>query len=234
MHAKYLGNDLFIFGSIFYLLCFEILDQDAHSNLQAIWALIKQEYRRQQTVHRFRAFSRLTMFIRKDGVHKLRGKAAEVKALGPVLLPVWTRFADPGSAVHQRVSLLLKLTCRLEELLQRHKDEVVLPAPAARQFADTAFNMCHVQMLLFQHYQAQEDCPCLFNITPKAHMLCHSALLAEHINPRLVWCFGGEAQMQQVQRLLNACASGLGPTASTVKAAVHARLGMHLQFLKHA
>ena len=42
---------------------------------------------------------------------KLKGKAAEVKDLGPVMVPVWKKFYNPSLAMHQKILIVLEGIC---------------------------------------------------------------------------------------------------------------------------
>ena len=44
MHCKYLGSDQYAYGSIMWLLCFQVLPNDPLANLLALWPLIKNIY----------------------------------------------------------------------------------------------------------------------------------------------------------------------------------------------
>ena len=58
------------------------------SNLKRVWATIEQFYRESRTPasRRFRSLGKLTMFVRKKGYPKLRGKGYERKIFGKALL----------------------------------------------------------------------------------------------------------------------------------------------------
>jgi hypothetical protein len=166
------------------------------------------------------------MFVRKKKCPKLRGKACEIKYFGNVLMALWTRYMNPSINLHNKISLMLKLNCRLESLITEHKNELSFPDAAAKEFQDTAFAMCALQQVCANHFA--EDGHNLFATTSKNHMLLHIAMMSKNINPRLCWCFTGEDMMHKCQVLLQACVKGTQNPQATVKAAVHYRLGLHM------
>jgi hypothetical protein len=71
----------------------------------------------------------------------------------------------------------------------------------------------------------------VFDITSKSHMLQELAILSRCINPKVIWCFMGEDQMQRMQQIAKACVRGNKVDQQTSKLARHYRLALHLHFL---
>lgn len=226
MHVKYLGLDQYMFGATLSLLCFFVMSASPLENLQSCWAFIQSYYKDHEVDVKYRHLNRLTMFVRKKQGPKLRGKACEIKSFGPVLLALWQRYMNHSIKVHQQISMMLKLNCRMESLISEHKSSVSFPALAAQEFQDSAFAMCALQQVISNHFE--DEGHTMFATTSKNHMLLHIAMMSKDINPRLTWCFTGEDMMHKCQRLLQACVNGLKNPQATVKAATHYRLGMHL------
>ena len=194
MHSKYLGMDQYMFGSTLYVLCYMVMTGTPEENVAWCWAFVQRFYKGNRTTTRYRYLNRLTMFVRKKGYPKLRGKAAEIRHFGPALLALWTACADPASDLHQRIKLMLKLNVRLESILTEHPDEFALPGPAANEFEGVAFAMAQLQTAIAEHFLGQGQQ--LYDITSKTHMVLHCALLSKHISPRVSWCFSGEDNMK--------------------------------------
>eukprot|EP00434_Breviolum_minutum_P014295 symbB.v1.2.012603.t1/scaffold820.1/size171332/10 len=72
--------------SLLYYMTYFLLPEAALSNLQCIWSKIKFYYKELKVKHQYHYFNRLTMYVRKTGPPKLRGRGAEVLGLGKVLL----------------------------------------------------------------------------------------------------------------------------------------------------
>lgn len=63
LHCKYLGTDMYVYGSILKLLCFFMLPSSPIDNLQTVWGDIKSFYKALGTPVRYRYITKLTMFI---------------------------------------------------------------------------------------------------------------------------------------------------------------------------
>eukprot|EP00972_Heterocapsa_arctica_P084264 12414086-Heterocapsa_arctica.AAC.1 len=59
---------------------------------------------------------KLSMFFTKKGVVP-KGKAQEVKDLGPVLLVIWKKHMNGGLRIHRQIRILLELSVRLETII---------------------------------------------------------------------------------------------------------------------
>jgi hypothetical protein len=146
--------------------------------------------------------SKLSMFMRKQGGPKLRGKAIEIRSFGPVILSLWEKHYNSSVTMQNNILVLLKLNQKVDAMLEEHKGEFSFPDHVAQEFTRVIFNMGHLQLLLENHYQNEEEIPHLFTSTCKLHGLAHSALLRKYVSPRLVWCFSGEDYMHHVQLML--------------------------------
>ena len=95
MHNKYLASDMYAFGGLWYYLCFHLLPKSPHDNLQDLWLELKGLYKQLNTRHRYNYFNKLTMFVKKTGPPKLRGRAAEVKGMAEPMLHFVVRAPQP-------------------------------------------------------------------------------------------------------------------------------------------
>jgi hypothetical protein len=98
---------------------------DPVENTVTLWTDIKAEYKEQGTESRFSSM-KMSMFSPK-GCAKLRGTAANIKAIGKVLYKIWLKYYNPERLVDQRVELAIRTGCHLEAILDRNKDQYVLP-----------------------------------------------------------------------------------------------------------
>ena len=108
MHCKYLGVDQYVYASVLALLCCQVMSGTPQENLNRCWRTIKEYYHRHQTRIRYRYLNKLTMFLRKSGTPKLRGKAGEIRHFAPVICHLWTLHMDSNFEVHQQIHMLLK------------------------------------------------------------------------------------------------------------------------------
>ena len=53
---------------------------------------------------------------------KLKGRAAEIKALGAPLLSSWTRHMDETNVVHRQVKLMLQCCVKLDQMIDEHRN----------------------------------------------------------------------------------------------------------------
>ena len=154
LHTKYLGTDQWLYGSILYLLTHVILGGSPINNLKTVWAKIERFYKESRTPasRRFRSLGKLSMFVRKTGYPKLRGKGYELKNFGRALLCAWEHFMKPHIIIHQQILLMLKMNVRMEDLLSKNKLLWVLPAAAAREFQESARATLLVYNAVARHF----------------------------------------------------------------------------------
>ena len=63
-------------------------------NLQTCWQKILSVYKEKHIVERYRGMNKLSLFKRKSGGPKLKGKAAQVAALAEPMLSLWEQHMD--------------------------------------------------------------------------------------------------------------------------------------------
>ncbi|CAE8680872.1 unnamed protein product [Polarella glacialis] len=121
MHCMFLGWLQYLYGSVFYLLVFEIMDGDPLANLQEIWTFTQAHQKRTGCVNKYlQRLNKLSMFKKKTGYPKLKGRACEIKGLDQAMLDVWTKYMQVTNAVHRRIRLLLDLNCALTSILDEY------------------------------------------------------------------------------------------------------------------
>ena len=106
MHCKSLGIDKPMLGSTLYVLVHYILPGSVEENLAVVWGDIESFYAELGTENRY-GHMRQTMFHTKSQP-KLKGKAAEVCDLGPVMVKVWEKHMNPNLQIHQKILVVLK------------------------------------------------------------------------------------------------------------------------------
>ena len=231
MHTKHLGADQYIFGSVLWLLVFQVLPASPIENLGIVWRYIKKYYQVHKfTGTRYRSITKLSMFVRKKGFAKLRGKASEIKHFSGVILDVWAHFMK-ATDEHKAIKLLLKKTHQLNCILDNHKVQdgyIALPERIGNTFIDACFTMAQLQKQLGESFKAQGIK--IFTMTAKTHCMMHTALLCKAIHPALVWCYQGESFMRVVQRIMQSCVRGNNPFNAMSKATEHYNLGMQLRY----
>ncbi|CAE7344671.1 unnamed protein product [Symbiodinium sp. CCMP2592] len=179
----------------------EVMNEGSpEDNLAACWRFIREYYRMHQTAVRFRSMSRLTMFVRKTGGPKLRGKAGELRYFGEVLLALWTTYCSNELELHKKITLLLKSNVFMERKLTETKGQTSMEDEDADELNQACSDMLVLQSDLARHFA--EHGKLYFTLTSKAHQLQH------------VWAFVGEDLQQKVQRLASMSLKGnVGPYA---------------------
>ena len=234
MHSKYLGSDMYMYGSVLFVLVHFVMQcEDPLENLLIAWDFMKAYYKANDIPYRFRYMNKLTMFVRKKGFPKLRGTAAEIKCFGTVLLATWDNFMNSNLALHRQIRLMLKLNVHMENILSDYAHEIALPAGPAESFKRTAFQMGQVYSMVAEYFLTEEAYK-LFDVTCKLHHVMHCALLAKYLSPRKVWCFTGEDMMGKDQQLAKSCVRGNSGPSAVMKMADHYSLGLHLKFEERA
>ena len=148
---------------------------DPEKNLTQIWKDIQELYEELGVDCRYGQM-RMTMFT-SSSQPKMKGKAAEIKDLGPVLVKLWQRYFNSRLEVHRQILAVLEASAHLDNILREHPSDFVLPDAAADDLISTGFIMCSIWYAAFQHFKAL-DMP-LFGLTAKAHLLLHCCLLSK-------------------------------------------------------
>eukprot|EP00974_Lingulodinium_polyedra_P113859 11023947-Lingulodinium_polyedra.AAC.1 len=69
-----------------------------------------------------------------------------------------------------------------------------------------------------------------FNIVPKFHYMNHLVQQSQHINAKLVWCYGGEDFVGRISSLAHSCTRGTAAHLVEPKLAGKYRIAMHLKW----
>ena len=210
MHNFYLGWLQYFFGSVFWLLCFECLDLAPLSNLHTIWNFIKEAQQGDNSRHKYRhRLDKLSMFVKKTGFPKLKGRASDIRGLDKALLSCWQQFMIPENMQHKQVEAFLKLLLEVNDTLNDFSPKYgfwKVPQEHWQNLKQKACAMAQLHVQLSEHYQ--ELGVSLFNITSKTHFTLHSIFLAKDLHPSLTWCFKGESMMKKMQTVFKSCLAG--------------------------
>lgn len=161
------------------------------------------------------AHLKVSMYAPDGEFPRLKGKAAEVRHLGRVLLEVFRAHCDTSQRAHRQCLLALQFSVRMESILDEHARDFVWPPEVAAEFLGAAHRFLALQTALGRQYHPQGVL--LFSTTIKSHYLLHIGLLARHLNPRVAWCYAGEDLMHKVRVLVSAAQSGTGPALVPTK-----------------
>jgi hypothetical protein len=226
LHVKHLGSDTYFYASVLEVLVCKTLPGTPEQNLDKVWDEVLSYYKTNKITGGFSAM-KLSMFWRQDNHPKMKGKAAEIRRLGPALLHVCQAKMQSGQLQEQQIKLALKFSSRLEEILDEHPRGVVLPHDAAVEYEDATFKFLALQTALANGSMAAGQRS--FNVTIKSHYLVHIALLSRFVHPRLSWNYSGEDFMQKIKHLAASCVKGNHPHDAFNKVATKYSLAMDLQ-----
>ena len=215
MHVKYLGTDKSFMASTLKLLTHHVLPGTPDANLKQLWNEITAEYRiLGPGTTRFQTITANMIQGKSKKIPDLKGKAAQIKGLIPVLVTIWRRHMDHsihGPAWHRDVLAGLTASARYDELLKAHRLYPRLPPLARVELRSTCFIFCQAQAALVNHFHPHIG---LFNVTMKSHYLIHMGMAAGFINPYYGAVWQGEDMMRVLRRIMAASAFGRKPTSA--------------------
>ena len=170
----HLGWLQYLYGSIFHLLCFNILPGEALQNLTTIGVFIKTFQNNNRTKHKYLTrLDKLTMFQPKKGYPRLRGRAADIAGLHEAMLALWCNYMVPGDLQHRQKRLCLQLKRKIADILETNSPtygHTAVPAIAAQQLLEAGLNMAQLHGQLSEYYQGIGLQ--VFNLTSKTHFSC--------------------------------------------------------------
>ena len=158
---------------------------------------------------------------------RLKGRAAEIKALTPVLADVWPTVADMSVTEYRIVGLALRYSAEMDDVLDRCADMWALGPEEHEQFQKAAFHFLACQTSLANAYNAQGLR--LFNTTVKSHYLCHLSMSAGVWNPRQSWNFLGEDWVHQMRRIAQSAIRGVKAWTLPAKLISKYRPALHIR-----
>jgi hypothetical protein len=205
MHTKHLGCDQYLYGSVLYLLTHDVMAETPADNLERIWVHVQRLYKELDIKNRI-CDLKLSMYVRPNDFPKLKAKAANVRAFGQILLTIWEDNMDVANPVHRQIRLALKLSARLEELIEVEHREHHMDDGVQAEFAACIQNLANLVTSLANHYHGQGRK--VFHFTIKMHSLMHFSEIAKYQHPRSTWCYSGEGFMQVCKKIAISCIHG--------------------------
>jgi len=166
---------------------------------------------------------------KKAASAKLRGTAAEVKCIIPVLHAIWKKYSKGKyPEIEQNVELALRTSAEMDSLLAATGEEFVVPPDEASTLLAHAITHYNAFWELREHF-ADDDFP-LFQLTSKGHYVVHACILASSLHPRLAWAYTGEDFMGKIRTLAQSCAKGVSWWEASNKVQLKWLVAMHLLF----
>jgi hypothetical protein len=217
LHVKHLGTDPMYFGSVMKMLTHFIIEDGVNPdrNLRLLFEEIVAIYKHLKITDRYHTLKHSMIHPNGKKLPQLKGRGAQVKQMGPVLLLLFEKYMDKGNPCHVLVLRGLKHSVRIDELLDSTAVEYRLPLRDAQEVKQHCFEFCRVNATLITHFHKQAPPVNLFNFTIKAHYLMHLGLVADYIHPSLGSCYQGETLMQLAKKLVRSSANGSQPILAT-------------------
>jgi hypothetical protein len=214
MHVKQRGTDKSFMGSTLKLLTHHVLPGTPEDNLKQLWNEITAQYKLSRTTSRFQTLTPTMIHGKSKKIPELKGKAAQIKGLVPVIVIIWSRHMDHtihGPAWHRDVVAGLTASARYDEIIKAHRLYPRLPPLARVELRSTCFAFCQAQASLVNHFHPHIG---LFNVTMKSHYFIHMGMVAGFINPYYGAVWQGEDMMRVVRRIMAASAFGRKPASA--------------------
>jgi hypothetical protein len=184
----------------------------AEENLTTVWSDVLEYYLDNPNPNRFTTIL-LSMFTDAqqpcESFPKLKGKAAEVKALVPAVLFVWRKYMRRENDIHRFVELGLQMSAKIDQIIDETRRLFALQGEDLQRYRTAVFSFLVMQNVLAGYYNNHGLK--LFNITIKSHYLAHSAVQAAWLHPVKGWCFTGEDLMQKLKNVANYSVHGIKP-----------------------
>jgi hypothetical protein len=210
MHVVHLGTSQYLLGTVLHILVFERLGKRPLAAMEQIWGEICDEYKRCETSAQYSSLGLSSFTDPKAPLQnypRLKGRAAEVKGLVPVLAQVWKRHQRTENETDRLVDQLLEQQMLFQELLDED-------ANAFHLSTESATELCKVTDKLLSLYsklahQADGEGALKWTMAPKHHMLWHLSRKASFMHPRRGACYQDEDFMGRVKALVTSCTHAL-------------------------
>ena len=168
----HLGTTSYMLGSVLWVLCYDSLAGSPVENMQAVWAIVKEAYRRDGSDSQFTNLT-LSSFCDKSSPHshdpQLKGKGAEIKGLVKPLLLCWHHFESSISHNYAIVLAMLEAQLRVQEVLTEFAMDLFLPKAVAAELAGLVDEVLRLYTMLAN--SADDDAQLLWSVTPQVPLV---------------------------------------------------------------
>lgn len=220
MHAKHLGVDLRLLGSVIWLLVNQ--KSEAASWDDRVADILHQLHMFWQSKREVKGLLNLTtgMFMDPQDKQcrkkfpKLKVKAAEATSCLKAALHVWKLHLDQEQQADVWVKLLLESAVAIDDMIRQSTDEWSLCSEDGEKLLDMGKRYCMLNVALERHFWNTDSRKLFQSGTFKHHWMLHALQLARHISPKRTWCYSGETYMSSCKTLLKSCLKGRGPLAA--------------------
>ena len=229
LHTLDLGVSQRLCGSVLHTWCYqEACDKAmAAKNMRQTWNQIQDKYKSMKVSERSTNIF-LSQFSNVDHPWSqaplLKGKAAEIRHLVPVLASVaWDKASETGGLKESHIAECLHHLAIFYDIVANAdffmtKDE-----------SDAAL---HAMQRCLQHYvwlQAHVTKDCLFQLVPKFHWAYHLAQMCKYQNPKTFWTYRQESWVGSMATVAHSCSHGTKNTKLSESFCEKYLLGLQLR-----
>ena len=229
LHTLDLGVSQRLCGSVLHTWCYQEACNKAmaQQNLRQVWKQIQGKYKSMKVTERFTNIF-LSQFSNTEHPWSqaplLKGKAAEIRHLVPVLASVaWDKAIETRGLKESHVAECLHHLATFYDLVAQAdffmtKDE----ADAALQ----AIQGCLQHYVWLQGHVAKD---CLFQLVPKFHWAYHLGQMCNYQNPKTFWTYRQESWVGSMATVAHSCSHGTKNTKLSESFSEKYLLGLQLR-----
>jgi hypothetical protein len=183
LHACDLGIGADIQGNVLNELLAFMPGSNVSTRVSALWQEIQQEYKVQGTKNKLETFTVLS-FLQPTKSPKLRGKAANIRGLVPVLDCIVQRHMVHGTVHQQTVAQVMGLLAKCYTCLDAFDAEVL----------DSSAKKLGLLVVALETEESAGQQRKHWTVKPKLHLFMELAtfLCKERGNPRFFWVYADE------------------------------------------
>jgi hypothetical protein len=209
MHTIHMGTSTYFLGSVLWLLTHQLMQGSAAENMQTIWGEVVDLYREQRSATQYSNLG-VSSFIDPEKANssypKLKGRAAEVKSLAPVLRAIWHRRKRANVQLDDWVGKCLDALCAIHGILDEEPGAFFL-APDRVAALRRAIDQ-HLAFYSRLAAACDQQGLLLFTVAPKHHALWHIGHRSAMLHPRRGACYMDEDFVRRLKGIVQMCTAG--------------------------
>lgn len=154
-------------------------------------------------------------------------KGAEVRYIIPGVLHVARHFADGSEESNHQIQMMEVLN---EMYLTIYEAGIFLTDEQFGTLRGASLRFLRCYTWLANHAAAEDRC--MYSVVPKFHYMVHLVESAKIVNPRFVWCYGGEDMVGRIARLAHMCLFGTNIQRLSLPLCERYRIAMHVRITR--
>ena len=229
LHTLDLGVSQRLCGSVLHTWCYQEACEKAMApkNMREVWNRIQDKYKSMRVKERFTNIF-LSQFSNTEHPWSqaplLKGKAAEIRHLVPVLASVaWDKAMETGGLKENHVAECLHHLATFYDLVASAD---FFMTPDESNAALQAMQSCLQHYVWLQRHVAKD---CLFQLVPKFHWAYHLAQMCKYQNPKTFWTYRQESWVGSMATIAHSCSHGTKNTKLSESFCEKYLLGLQLR-----